>query len=200
VTEDRSTHGTNGAGAGERELAAERAFVAALYARLDELRALTSRRLSGVLASPAEGTHQWRSERDALARAFEERLAGFALGDLPLCFGRLDMDDGARFHIGRLALSDEAHEPLLVDWRAPAAQPFYRATPGDPQGVRRRRHLLTKGRDVTGLDDEVFDLDSLTESERAGLHGDAALLAALNRSRTGHMGDIIATIQAEQDR
>ncbi|HEV7685014.1 MAG TPA: UvrD-helicase domain-containing protein, partial [Acidimicrobiia bacterium] len=91
------------------------------------------------------------------------------------------------------------YEPLLVDWRAPAAQPFYRATAADAQGVVRRRHLLTHGREVVGLDDEVFDLDALSETEQAGLHGDAALLAALRKGRTGRMGDIVATIQAEQD-
>ena len=132
--------------------------------------------------------------------SFEKRLAGMTIGDLPLCFGRLDMVGGVRFHIGRLALSDDHHEPLLVDWRAPAAQPFYQATAGDPQGVIRRRHLLTRGREVISLDDEVFDLDSLSESERAGLQGDAALLASLSRERTGRMGDLVATIQADQDR
>lgn len=123
-----------------------------------------------------------------------------SIGDLPLCFGRLDLVGGGRFHVGRLALADDEHEPLLVDWRAPAAQPFYQATAGDPQGVVRRRHLLTRGREVISLDDEVFDLDSLSERDRAGLQGDAALLAALGRERTGRMGDIVATIQADQDR
>ncbi|MGH9039591.1 MAG: HelD family protein [Acidimicrobiia bacterium] len=132
--------------------------------------------------------------------SFEKRLAGMSIGDLPLCFGRLDMVGGGRFHVGRLALADDHHEPLLVDWRAPAAQPFYQATAGDPQGVIRRRHLLTKGREVISLDDEVFDLDALSDSERDGLQGDAALLAALRKERTGRMGDIVATIQADQDR
>src|SRR5207237_1643555 len=130
----------------------------------------------------------------------ENRLAALDIGDLPLCFGRLDMHDAARYHVGRLGLSEADYEPLLVDWRAPAAQPFYRATAADPQGVVRRRHLLTHGREVVGLDDEVFDLDALSETEQATLHGDAALLAALRKGRTGRMGDIVATIQAEQDR
>ncbi|HET9770598.1 MAG TPA: UvrD-helicase domain-containing protein, partial [Acidimicrobiia bacterium] len=117
-----------------------------------------------------------------------------------LCFGRLDMNEGARYHVGRLGLSEADYEPLLVDWRAPAAQPFYRATAAEPQSVVRRRHLLTHGRGVVGLDDEVFNLDALSESDQASLHGDAALLAALRKGRTGRMGDIVATIQAEQDR
>ncbi|MGH8990107.1 MAG: HelD family protein, partial [Acidimicrobiia bacterium] len=182
------------------ELESERRYVAGLYDLLDEHRARTSQHLSSVYGSSAAGTPQWKNERDALAVSFEKRLAGMSIGDLPLCFGRLDLVGGGRFHVGRLALADDHHEPLLVDWRAPAAQPFYQATAGDPQGVIRRRHLLTRGREVISLDDEVFDLDSLSDADRAGLQGDAALLAALGRERTGRMGDIVATIQADQDR
>ena len=181
------------------DLEAERAYVERLYERLDEVRAKLDAELGRVRANPG-GTHQWRQERDALAGNLENRLAALDIGDLPLCFGRLDMHDAARYHVGRLGLSEADYEPLLVDWRAPAAQPFYRATAADPQGVVRRRHLLTHGREVVGLDDEVFDLDALSETEQATLHGDAALLAALRKGRTGRMGDIVATIQAEQDR
>ena len=181
------------------DLEAERAYVERLYERLDEVRAKLDAELGRVRGNPG-GTHQWRQERDALAGNLENRLAALDIGDLPLCFGRLDMEDGARYHVGRLGLSEADYEPLLVDWRAPAAQPFYRATAADPQEVVRRRHLLTHGREVVGLDDEVFNLDALSETEQATLHGDAALLAALRKGRTGRMGDIVATIQAEQDR
>jgi len=181
------------------DLEAERAYVERLYERLEEVRAKLDAELGRVRGNPG-GTHQWRQDRDALATNLENRLAALDIGDLPLCFGRLDMGDRARYHVGRLGLSEADYEPLLVDWRAPAAQPFYRATAADPQGVVRRRHLLTHGREVVGLDDEVFDLDALSETEQATLHGDAALLAALRKGRTGRMGDIVATIQAEQDR
>jgi DNA helicase IV len=181
------------------DLEVERAYVERLYQRLDEVRAKLDTELGRVRGQPG-GTHQWRQERDALAVNLENRLAALDIGDLPLCFGRLDMSDSARYHVGRLGLSEADYEPLLVDWRAPAAQPFYRATAAEPQGVVRRRHLLTHGREVVGLDDEVFDLDALSETEQAGLHGDAALLSALRKGRTGRMGDIVATIQAEQDR
>ncbi|HEV3496817.1 MAG TPA: hypothetical protein VHA34_10745 [Actinomycetes bacterium] len=101
------------------DLEAERAYVERLYARLDEVRAKLDAELGRVRSSPG-GTHQWRSERDALALNLESRLAALDIGDLPLCFGRLDMGDGARYHVGRLGLSEANYEPLLIDWRAPA--------------------------------------------------------------------------------
>src|SRR5690606_28990142 len=73
-------------------------------------------------------------------------------------------------YIGRIGLSDDAQRRLLIDWRAPVAQPFYRATPAAPMGVRRRRHLRTKGRRVVAIDDDLLDLDSLTEADRATLN------------------------------
>ena len=86
----------------------------------------------------------------------------------------------------------------MVDWRAPVAEPFYRATAVEPMGVARRRHFQTHGRRLIGLDDEVFDADT---AETSGLTvvGEGALLAALDLERTGRMRDIVATIQAEQD-
>src|SRR5262245_12694631 len=147
----------------------------------------------------AGGTHQARLERDIAWDVTQRRLADLDIGDAPLVFGRLDLEDAARWYIGRLAVEDETHTPLVVDWRAPVAEPFYRATAVAPMGVVRRRHLLTKkGREVTGLDDEVFDQQAIAE---AGLEvaGEGALLAALERDRTGRMRDIVATIQAEQD-
>ncbi|MEV5410767.1 ATP-binding domain-containing protein [Thermopolyspora sp. NPDC052614] len=103
-------------------------------------------------------------------------------------------------YIGRIGLTDDGQRRLLIDWRAPVAQPFYRATPAAPMGVRRRRHLRTKGREVIAVDDDLLDLDNLTDADRATLNGEAALLAALSEKRTGRMRDIVATIQAEQDR
>ncbi len=105
-----------------------------------------------------------------------------------------------RFYIGRIGLTDDEQQRLLIDWRAPVAQPFYRATPAAPMGVTRRRHLHIKGRTVVSVDDDLLDLDSLTAADRATLNGEAALLAALSETRTGRMRDIVATIQAEQDR
>lgn len=210
------------------ELDRERAYVARLYERLDELRDETRAQLAEVHGRGGKGTYQDVYQRDVFATEHEIRLAQLNAVDSGLCFGRLDMaadfeeadaeqtggDDtggdsvvpaengaaGQRHYIGRIGLSDHAHDTLLVDWRAPVAQPFYRATPAAPLGVVRRRHLHTRLRAVTGVDDEVFDLAELAEADPETLSGEAALLAALSAGRTGRMGDIVATIQAEQDR
>ena len=111
-----------------------------------------------------------------------------------------DQDASESFHIGRLAVSDAEHEPLVVDWRAPVAEPFYRATGARPMGLRRRRHFLTDGRRVIDLEDELFALDGGDGSaEVLGLAGPGVLMAALQRAHTGRMRDIVATVQAEQD-
>src|SRR6266702_3854392 len=183
------------------ELEHEQAYVSMLYQRLDTLRARAADRVAQVLRQAGEGgAYQGRLERDALVTRYRDRLSQLWAAEGSLCFGRLDLADGTRRYIGRLGLADDDREPLLVDWRAPAARPFYRATPADPSGVVRRRHLRTRGRVVVDFEDDVLDLDALSDDQRSGLSGEAALLAALNASRTGRMGDIVATIQAEQDR
>jgi DNA helicase IV len=190
----------NGRVSRSREVAREQAIVARLYARLDELREQTRSRLIEVRRRGASGTPQARSERDAFAALYEDRLAQLEAVEPGLCFGRLDLLDGEQLHVGRIGLTDDALDTLLVDWRAPAAEPFYRATPAAPHGVVRRRHLRTRGRSVLDVEDDVFDLADLTDDDRATLGGGGALLAALTSSRTGRMRDIVATIQAEQDR
>ncbi|GAA4562359.1 HelD family protein [Planotetraspora kaengkrachanensis] len=182
------------------ELAREQKYVAALYERLDVLRVRTRGQLDDVLAQGATGTHQNRSERDSFAGMYAQRLARLWAVENSLCFGRLDHADETRLYIGRLGLSDDDQQRLLIDWRAPVAQPFYRATPAAPMGVTRRRHLHTRGRTVTGVDDDLLDLDALSDADRASLNGEAALLAALGEKRTGRMRDIVATIQSEQDK
>ena len=187
----------------EAQLAAEQEVVDGLYARLDELRAATRDRLTEVRRVGPSGSPQNRSERDAFATLYEDRLARLEAVEDRLAFGRLDLSDGGRRYIGRIGLNDDEHASILTDWRAPAAQSFYRATSANPDGVVQRRHLVTRGRRVTGLEDEVIDLDVLADEEAAArlgaLSGEGALLAALAARRTGRMGDIVATIQAEQD-
>lgn len=176
----------------------EREYVQMLYRRLDELREEKQEQLSGVRRTGAVGTMQNQSERDAFATLHEDRLAQLNAVDDRLVFGRLDLDESSPRYIGRLGLTSEDRERLMLDWRAPEAGVFYQATAFDRQGVRRRRHLLLKHRSVEGIEDEVLDTGVLEESDEN--HGDGALLAALTARRTGQMGDIVATIQSEQDR
>ncbi len=113
----------------------------------------------------------------------------------PLCFGRIDTDDGDRWYIGRRHVEDDAASPIVVDWRAPVSAGFYRATAVDPCGVDFRRRFSVIEREIVSLFDE-----DLTDPETAGASGlPDPLLAELERTRTGHMRDIVATIAAEQD-
>ncbi|WP_239175283.1 HelD family protein [Actinoplanes cyaneus] len=133
-----------------------------------------------------------KARQRGLLRQFEElRRAGDGL-----IFGRLDGLDGAVLHLGRAGVRAEAEDadPLVIDWRAPAARPFYTATAREPQGQARRRHVRTSGTVVTGVDDEP--LDGSVDGELAG---EGALLAALGERRTGRMSTAIATLQREQD-
>lgn len=186
----------------ERQLAEamehERRAVDRLYARLDELREENAQRLAQVRSRQTQGTHQNRSERDAYATFYEDRLAQLDAVDQRLVFGRLDLEDGSTRYIGRIGMADEQHERMMVDWRAPEAGTFYQATAFERQGVRRRRHLVLERRVLKNIEDDVLDPEFLQGDEV--LHGEGALLAALNQRRTGRMGDIVATIQAEQDR
>src|SRR6478736_2786755 len=169
----------------DADLAHERDYVAGLYARLEELREEKRGQLAQVRRAGAVGTMQNVSERDAFAALYEDRLAQLDAVDDRLVFGRLD-------------LTTEDLQRLMVDWRAPEAGHFYQATAFDRQGVRRRRHLILQGREVKAIEDDVLDAGMLTDDE--SLQGEGALLAALNSKRTGRMSDIVSTIQSEQDR
>jgi DNA helicase IV len=199
------------------EVTAEQAYVTGLYHRLDAVRERTLRRLRDALAT-ATSTPQSVGEREAEVNFQTGRLAALDAAESGLVFGRLDLHERPRpRYIGRIGLfAEEAgddgddgdagdagdEEPLLIDWRAPAARPFYTATPLDDLGVRRRRHLRTRGRTVVGVSDEVLDPTdpAAAAAGGSGLTGEAALLAALTATRTGRMTDIVRTIQAEQDR
>ncbi|WP_298991243.1 AAA family ATPase [uncultured Pseudokineococcus sp.] len=181
------------------QVAAEQGAVDTRYARLDDLRRRTAAELAAVRRSETTGTHQNRSERDSFAALHEGRLAQLDAVEDRLVFGRLDLSDGETRYVGRLGLADEAQQRLLVDWRAPASEPFYQATAARPAGVARRRHLALRGRSVQGLEDDVLDADGLAARGLEALGGEGALMAALGAQRTGRMGDIVATIQAEQD-
>ncbi|GIE88801.1 DNA helicase [Actinoplanes regularis] len=172
----------------------------ALYQRLDQLREQADSRLKAILLE-AGGTPQGRTQREATRAHYAEQLAQMNSVENGLCFGRLDFSADHPRYIGRIGLfaEDRDQDPLLVDWRAQAARAFYLATAVNPDGVTRRRHLRTRGRTLTGIDDEVLDLAVGDGSGREDVTGEAALLSALTANRTGRMRDIVETIQAEQD-
>ncbi|RAK38364.1 DNA helicase IV [Actinoplanes lutulentus] len=184
----------------DAEIDSEQAYLTTLYGRLDQLREQADRRLRGILLE-AGGTPQGRAQREATRSHYAEQLAQFNSVENGLLFGRLDFSADTPRYIGRLGLfaEDRDQDPLLVDWRAPAARPFYLATAVHPDGVTRRRHLRTRGRLLTGIDDEVLDIEAGDGTGREDVTGEAALLSALTANRTGRMRDIVETIQAEQD-
>ncbi len=185
------------------ELDRERDYVDTLYRRLDELKLEAEDQLSDVRAQGGRGGHQARSERDSFARLYEDRILQLREVGERLAFGRLSVDDesGDIIHryIGRIGLRDADRAPILLDWRVPQASAFYQATAKTPMGAKARRHLISQGRNLVRIEDEVFDSE-LLEDDTFDLQGEGALLAALSAQRTGRMSDIVATIQAEQDR
>jgi len=178
------------------ELRSEQTYVDGLYARLDAERARVKGKYGDALAAPVDkmdgGT---LVARDVEVRALAKQAARLEVADGGLCFGRLDSVTGDRSYIGRIGILDDdnEYEPLLLDWRAPAARAFYIATAATPENMRLRRQFHTRGRRLIDFTDEV--LGRPTGDER----GDAALLAAVNAPRGDGMRDIVATIQAEQD-
>jgi DNA helicase IV len=183
------------------ELRHEQEFVDGLYARVDALRGDTEDSVTHALAQ-GNTPMQARLERDILVAERSGLLAALNAVDGSLCFGRIDLTSGAGHHIGRIGLraDDAERTPVLIDWRADVARPFYLATGHTPMGLRRRRHIASEGRTVTALHDEILDLGDETRTGHEDPSGDAVLLAALNSARTGRMGDIVQTIQADQDR
>lgn len=183
------------------ELRREQEFVDGLYARVDALRGDAEVSVAQALAQGST-PRQARLERDILVAERSGLLAALNAVDGSLCFGRIDLSCGQSHHIGRIGLraDDAERTPVLIDWRADVARPFYLATGHTPMGLRRRRHISTEGRRVTALHDEILDLGDETRTGHEDPTGDTVLLAALNSARTGRMGDIVRTIQADQDR
>jgi DNA helicase IV len=204
----------------EREIAEEQAFLDVALRALDHMRAEARSLRDSASVAMMRGAGDL-VERDVVMGTALHRLDQLAIGDQPLFFGRLDYapDTEGRadtYHVGRLAVSDADLNPLVVDWRAPVAEAFYRATGVEALGLARRRHVAMHAHVVTSVEDEYFadasgelalpeeevrraTADGLVDGGMA-LGGPGALLAALGRARTGRMGDIVATIQAEQDR
>lgn len=174
------------------DLPLEQAYLDRAYAHLARMRARTKEAAS-LKDSAAQGV-DWaiaQAHLNARLRTLDTDVDG-------LTFGRLDADDGDVWYVGRRHVEDERGDPVVVDWRAPVSTPFYRATAADPMELRRRRRFLMTRRQVDDLFDEVFDdPDSVDAAHHGGIPD--PLLAELERSRTGEMRDIVATIAAEQD-
>lgn len=188
-----------------RELAVEQAHVDLVYTRLAEATrtaqqvATAGRSLfqsdRGSYVREEDGTGLY--ERDVFAFQTAKRLAVLDSEHEGLVFGRLDRTDGEVRYVGRIGVRDSDYEPLVIDWRARAAEPFYRATPTDPMQVVRRRVLRCQGMRVIGIEDDL--LDATGDGTDLPVIGEGALMAALSRARGHTMRDIVATIQTEQD-
>src|SRR3954451_22487605 len=199
------------------DLADEQAYIDHAYQCLETSKA-DAWKLRNIHEGTLGGTVQARYERDVFDETLVNRLTQLDLGDAALGFGRIDLladpmiespDTFESFHIGRLAVADDNREPVVVDGRAPVAEPFYRATGRDPMGLARRRHFSVQGRELLGIEDELFGEGHIGVGDEEGLEDDtrtppklrgySTLLAVLERGRTGQLGDIVATIQGEQD-
>jgi DNA helicase IV len=207
---DRPAEGTTAEVA--REIALEQSHVDRVYAELAKAAVRAGLvEADGLARGRTDRTGDVRDEeltglfeRDALVFNAARRRTTLESQYEGLVFGRLDLGDGADpvpgereiRYIGRLGVRDDEYEPLVIDWRAPAAAAFYRATPVEPMGVIRRRVLRCKGSDVVGVEDDLMVAEA---PDDLVVVGDGALLAALTRSRGTRMRDIVATIQRHQD-
>jgi hypothetical protein len=181
----------------QQEIAAEQRHVDRVYARVAQLRKAAAEAERDGYGLAKVGNFGALVERDAMVFHAARRRYALDAEHEGLVFGRLDLRTGSSFHVGRLGVRGENAEPLVVDWRAPAAGAFYQATAAEPRGVVRRRMIQSSGERVTGIEDDLLDPDAAPAEMR--VVGDGALLATLARA-TGHgMRDIVATIQREQD-
>jgi DNA helicase IV len=190
------------------DLSTEQAHIDRAYDSLERSRHEATK-LRSMVEVGKGGTEQARWEREMIEGNIAQRLHSLQLGDASLVFGRIDRtqgEGGETYYIGRLAVSDEEREPLVVDWRAPVAEPFYRATGRQPMGLVRRRHFATRGRQLLAIEDELFGESSgvlggelAVVDEGREVRGQSTLIAALEEVRTGRLSDIVATIQGEQD-
>nr|WP_300149931.1 UvrD-helicase domain-containing protein [Propionicimonas sp.] len=189
----------------ERELALEQAHVDLVYKHLKKATKSAKKVASEGQKIYRSDRQTWMREedgtalfeRDAFAFQAARRLAELDAEHEGLVFGRLYHTDGEVRYIGRLGVRDEEYEPLVIDWRARAAEPFYRATASNPMDVVRRRVLRCRNDKVIGIEDDL--LDSSSAPADLPVIGEGALMAALKRARGPKMRDIVATIQAEQD-
>ena len=174
----------------------EQHFVA-IAESLDETIADLSHRLADERRAPG-GAGQEAMDRDLEIHRLTARLRALRRFSLDLCLGRIVPDDGSEpVYIGRLGLTDRAGRRLLVDWRSPAAEPFFGATHANPMGLASRRRYRWTGGRISDYWDEVFSPDGF--EGHAALDDQSAFIASLGDSRSGRMRDVLGTIQADQD-
>jgi len=176
---------------------ADEEHFAAIAESLDRSIADLSDRLAAERAAPG-GEGQEALDRDQEIHRLTARLRTLRRFNLDLCLGRIVGDDDSEpVYIGRLGLTDSTGRRLLVDWRSPAAEPFFAATHARPMGLAsRRRYRWTRGR-VTDYWDEVFTSEGF--EGHAALDDQSAFIASLGGSRSARMRDVLGTIQADQD-
>ncbi|MER6915010.1 AAA family ATPase [Streptomyces sp. NPDC000594] len=170
--------------------------MSSLYALLTERLSEARVNRASVLKAPADSPGE-AYERESAAERLAKEISRLESAEKGLVFGRIDRTDGTALRIGRIGLHTEEDDlPLLVDWRANAARPFYEATPVHPMDLRRRRHLRLKERTVVSVSDELLDGTAPTDED---VVGDGPLTEALSARRTGRMHAAVATLQTEQD-
>ncbi|MFD9630456.1 HelD family protein [Streptomyces violascens] len=215
----------------EREIAGEQVHLDQVYRRLEEKIHEAEFLMNDAAKRGQVGTPGALAERDAQVFRAGVHLNRLNNEFEDFLFGRIDLllgkdgkkgPDGAytsvdpaedavrpdgtadiaeTLHIGRIGVLDSDYSPLVIDWRAPAAAPFYRSTPVDPGRVVRRRVIRSKGRKVLGVEDDLMrpELRATLNGAELPVIGDGALMAALGQARSHTMRDIVASIQAEQD-
>ncbi|MET7749720.1 RNA polymerase recycling motor ATPase HelR [Micromonospora sp. NPDC005367] len=173
-------------------------YFAALGETLEQLFTDLSERLDDARKAPG-GKGRQALDRDQEVRRLTARLRALRRFELDLCLGHMvGADDPEPVYIGRRGLTDSSGRRLLLDWRSPAAEPFFGATHANPMGLAsRRRYRWTQGR-ITDYWDEVFTPDGF-EGHAAALDDQSAFIASLGGSRSDRMRDVLGTIQADQD-
>ncbi|MCX3063511.1 HelD family protein [Streptomyces beihaiensis] len=227
----QAQHETAVDSARSREIAVEQDHLDAVYRRLEEKIHEAEFLMDDASKRGQVGTPGALAERDAqVFRAgihlnrLNNEFEDFLFGRIDLLLGKdgkkgpdgaytaVEPAEGAvradhtadiaeTLHIGRIGVLDADYAPLVIDWRAPAAAPFYRSTPVDPGRVVRRRVIRSKGRKVLGVEDDLMrpELTAYLGGEALPAIGDGALMAALGQARSHSMRDIVSSIQAEQD-
>ncbi|GAA1666473.1 RNA polymerase recycling motor ATPase HelR [Glycomyces endophyticus] len=178
-------------------IAADERHFAAIAASLETSIADLSDQLAAARRAPG-GTGQHAADRDREIHRITARIATLRRYGLDLCLGQAVDRDGGTVYIGRIGLIDGQGRRLLVDWRSPAAEPFFGATHADPMGLEsRRRFRWTDGR-ITDYWDEAFTADAFT-GHAAALDDQSAFIASLGTERSERMRDVLGTIQSDQD-